>query len=174
MATTTVNKIQLRIQNKRTQGFDQGSRVLTSNLESDLTWANGSGTSEADEVWTDNITLGIGLFNNLDLNALAQTDALGAADRTVDFVNIKAMMIRNTSAADYILVGGGTDCAGAADAWSGVDTPFSTDAAITTVPAGGVFTWVAPIGGAVAAGEILGIGAVTSIQTFQILLIGDK
>lgn len=178
MAATVTTSLLARLQPTRKTAYDGGTRKLPVTLESALTWASGSGTSQADEMFTDALSITAAAFSNLDLTALTQTGAAAESDRTVTFANVKGLLVVNTTAAGtggYLTIGGGTDAASAADAWAGNDCAFRTDASISVIPEGGFFFWASPTGGTVtnATADILCLGAVTQNQTCKIVIVGD-
>ncbi len=61
-------------------------------------WPDGSGTSQADQVWSDDRSLGVGTETH-DLQSLTQLDDNGATLRSgINFANVKEVLIRNTLA----------------------------------------------------------------------------
>jgi len=179
MASTVTTKIDLQITGTRGTAKDTGSETGNNSITVALAWASGSGTSQADEIWSHGDSIIATAFDNWQLDSLAQLDADDATIRTVVFANVKVLIVKNTTAAGtagYLLLGGGTDNGSAADAWAGVDTAFATDASINTVIPGGAFVWVSPVGGTVTntSKDVLSLGAITSTMTYEIICIGDK
>jgi hypothetical protein len=143
-----------------------------------LSLPDGTATSTADDVYVFTETITATAHTNLDLFALSQEDSAGTTLRAIIMANVKAILIKNTNTAGgagYIQIGGGTDGAGAADAWAGVTTPFETDASTSIVPPGGHWQWYSPTGGTVtnSTANILHLGALSANQTYEIIIIGD-
>ena len=165
---------------KRTVGMDKGEQTWTSTLTSQRTWADGTGTGAAQDVFCVTRTITAAAFENLDLTSLTQDDDDGTTVRTVTFVQIKAIMIKNTTAAGtggYLVVGGGTDNAGAADAWTGTAGQgwLVDDSDLLHIPNDSEICMTFGPGVSVTntSNDILGLGAVTQDQTYTIHIIGD-
>lgn len=179
MAFTLGTDILMRLKGVQSWIQPGGTAVLPAQIQKALTWASGSGTSQADELWHDSNSVAAAAHDNIDLTNLTQLDSAGATVRSsIAFANVKALIISNTTSTatgGYLSVGGGTDAAPAADAWSGVTTPFTDDTDLVNIPAGGAMMWVAPAGGTVTAAtaDVLCISGVTQTQTYEILVIGD-
>ncbi len=144
----------------------------------DLSLADGTTTSTADEVYVFAETITAAAHTNLDLTNLDQKDSAGTSLRTISLDNVKAVLVKNTNTAGttgYITIGGGTDGGAAADAWAGVTTPFAADSDIVNIPPGGLFQWYSPVGGTVTntSADVLHLGAVTANQAYEIVIVGD-
>jgi len=178
MADTLESRLTLRALVTRTVGMDLGTLTFPATCEQALTWPDGTSASQADEVWSDEATITSGAYLNLDLKALAETDDDGdATGRTVDFAKVKILCIVNTSSTGSLVVGGGTDNGGAADAWidGGTEGWLAADSDLDRIPAGGSMFRVFPSGVTVTntTSDILGLGAVGANQTIEILLAGN-
>jgi len=157
--------------------LDLGSNPENTSLSAAIVIADGSGTSQADTVWSDSRDYTVG-HTNFDLNAMLQLNTDGDTVRTLNFANLKLVAIRSKESAGgsgYAEIGGGTDGGAAADAWAGITTMFKVDAAITSVYPGGLLVWYNPTGGTVTgtSADIFHIEAVTANQELDIMLIGD-
>jgi hypothetical protein len=162
--------IDLRVEAARSVSLDQGTSKQLHQLIRKLQWPSGTGTSEANEVWSDSRSVNAAADDDLELDSLSQLTAAGATERSVAFTVVKVVAIRNTSAADYITVGG----AGAAS-WAGAGYMLTDDSDLIAVPAGGLLLWVDPVGKAVTNShtDTLRISGVTSTQTYEIVLVGE-
>lgn len=157
------------------QSLDLGAGVVPSEIKQTTSLTSGTGAGAVNEGWSDSRSLAVG-SESLDLTALTQTDADGDTIRSaISFSKGKVVTIKNTSSSGYLIVGGGTGGAGAADAWAGTDSMLYSDASRLTVQAGGFISWYSPAGGAVANGtaDILEIEAVVATQTYEILVTGE-
>ena len=180
MADTLSAKTTIEFAATYSQPMDSGVSKWTPTVTSQRSWADGTGTGAAQDVFCVSRTIAAAAFENLDLTALVQDDAAAATVRTVVFVQIKAILIRNTTAAGtggYLTVGGGTNCGGAADAWVGTagqgwlkdDTdllyiPNDSEICMTFSPGVTVTNTDA---------DVLGLGATTQNQTYTIMILGD-
>jgi len=179
MAGTLTTKILARVIGTRKVAFGLGTQSFPATLEESLDWPDGSGASQADEMWTkEDGSVAAGAHDNWDLKALPHEDTDDDTERTIDLANIKLLFLRNTSSSDYLVVGGGTDGAGAADAWVdavGTEGWLADDSDLIHVPAGGCLLMAFPSGVTVtnATADILHIGGITSTQTYELMLIGD-
>ena len=162
--------IDLRVEAARSVALDQGSSKQLHQLLRTLRWPSGTGTSEANEVWSDSRSVSAAGNDDLELDSLAQLTAAGATERTVAFTVIKVIAIRNTSAADYLTVGGA-----GASSWAGAGFMLTDDSDLIAVPAGGLLLWTDPAGKAVTNGtaDTLRVSGVTSTQTYEIIMIGE-
>ena len=178
MADTLASKLKLRLEATRTVGLDQGTQRATHAVDVDTTLPDGTSASQADEVWSDSRTVNAGAHDNHDLTDLDQLDDDGDTVRSgITFAGgVVALAIENKSSSDYLEVGGGTDGAGAADAWAGAGLLFKDDSDIISIPAGGCLFWFAPAGAAVtnSSADILHIGGITSNQDYEIAIIGHS
>lgn len=179
MADVLTTSILARIQGTRKVGMGLGTQVYPATVEENLAWPDGTAVSKANEMWTDDAgSVAAAAHVNLDLFSLGQVDDDGAAVRSVSFAKIKALLIRNTSAANYIKIGGGTDGTGvAADAWIdavGTEGWLADDSDFIHLPAGGCLLLEFPSGVTVSNGtsHILHLGGITSTQTYEIIVIG--
>lgn len=168
-------KIELLVEGLRTTTLERGVQRTLHSIASALAWPSGTTSSTADEVWSDTRTVAAGVDDNLQLDSLAQLDDADNTLRTVTFTKIKLLAIRNTSAADYLAVGGGSTGAGAADAFAGANYPLAADNDLIHVGAGGLFLWMDPDGVDVTNGatDILNLRGITSSQTYELVLIGN-
>ena len=179
MAGTVATKILLRLQATRKVALNGATQSVPASVEGEVTWPTGSGASQADEVWVENAgSVGAGLFDNLDLKALAQIDEDADTERTIDLANVKAILIVNTSSSGSLTIGGGVDDAGGARAFAGATNyPFVDDSDKSTLvgAAGAYWFWSNPAGGTVTndATDILCLGGVGSTQTYEIIIVGD-
>lgn len=179
MADVLTTSILARIQGTRKVGMGLGTQVYPATVEENLAWPDGTAVSKANEMWTDDAgSVAAAAHVNLDLFAAVQVDAAGATTgRTVSFAKVKALFIRNTSAANYLVIGGGTDGAAAADAWIdavGTEGWLLADSDLLHLPAGGCLLMEFPSGVTVTDGSshILHLGGITSTQTYEIIIIG--
>lgn len=168
-------KYSLNIQANDADAMDLGGVLIRHLFEASNDWPAGPLSAQVTEAWSDERTLVAGAFLNMNfLSMPASTgDPRGAG---VAFSKVKGIAILKTTATDYLTIGGGTDQTPSADAFAGVDDyPFAADAAIgQVVGENGVWIWMNPDGGAVAAGtSIFCLGAVTTDQTFKIVVLGD-
>lgn len=174
MALST--NIDLTVRAIRSTVLDSGTLKDGHLLEVALQWASGTGASEADAVWSDRRSVTAAAHDNLDLTALAQLDTSGNTVRTVALAVVKLIMVRNRSTSGYLVIGGGTDGAAAADAWALTGAPFAADAALAHLQAGGVWLWLDPAGVAVtnSSADVLHLGAISANQSYDILIIGES
>lgn len=170
-------KIALSVEGVRSAALDAGSLKEVHAVDFAATWPSGTSTSQADEVWSDTRTVNAAAHDNLDLTSLTQLDSSGGTVRAgISFAVIKAVHVVNTSSSGYLVIGGGTDGAAAADAWALAGGMLSSDASIVHVPAGGTFTWSDPAGVAVtnSSADILHFGGVTANQTYKVVIVGES
>lgn len=175
MAGTVATKILVRLLATREVALNGATQKAPASVEGEVSWPDGTGTSQNDEVWVENSgSVAAGAFDNLDLTALAQLDGDADTERTVNFSKVKAYLILNTSSTGNLVLGGGTDNAGAADAFAGVNQyPFTTDAALGAIPAGGYWFWSNPIGSSTTGANVLCLGGITATQTYEIAIVGN-
>ena len=180
MGDVLTAKTTVEMEATRTVGMDVADQKWTPKVTIQRSWADGTGTGAAQDVFCVSRSITAAAFENIDLTAAAQDDDDGDAVRTVVFVQVKAILIENTTAAGtggYLVVGGGTDNGAAADAWIGTAGQgwFSADAGLMHIPNQGVLYMEAPPGITVtnATNDILGLGAVTQDQTYTLWIIGD-
>lgn len=136
-------------------------------------WANGTSTSQINEVWSDERALSTG-SETLDLTDLDQPDTDGDNERTgINFSAVKSITIINTGAAGgsgYLLVGGASTTP-----FEGVTTPFAVAGGKVPVYPGGTWKWENPgAGGSTSSANNLQVESVTADQTYQILVTGVK
>jgi len=157
----------------RSQPIDGGPVIQRTILETDRNWGNGTDPDEFEEVFDDTRELPADAFDNLDLNNLSQLDEDGNAVRTCAFTKIKYIRLENLSSGGHVLIGGGTDNAGAANAWIG--GPFTGDADMAKVEDGDSYEWTSRAGVAVTnlTSDVLAIGGYTAGQTYRLVLAGD-
>jgi hypothetical protein len=86
--------IDLNVTGKHTGVLDLGTAVYPFALSTPVAFASGTGTGQADRVFTDTRTLAGSATESLDL-AGTLTDAFGA---TITFVTIKAVIVRAAAA----------------------------------------------------------------------------
>lgn len=167
-------KIALKIEAVDVTQMDQGVSKILHELELALGWPDGTAVNTANEVWSDSRTITAAAFENFDLTALAQLDDGAVTLRTIDFATIKAILIKNTSTAGRLRVGGGTNNGSAVDAWALNGAPWISDASMTDIPFGGWFAWGDPTGVAVTgtSADILSLGALVANQTYEMVIIG--
>lgn len=162
--------IDLKVEAVRSVALDQGTSKQLHQLLRTLRWPSGTGDSEADEVWSDSRAVNAAANDDLELDNLSQLDAAGGTERSVSFGNLKVVAIRNTSAADYLTVGGASTAS-----WAGAGFMLTDDSDLIAVPAGGLLLWTDPVGKAVTntSADTLRVSGVTSNQTYEILLVGE-
>lgn len=75
-------------------------------LDYDRSFADGTGTDQADKIWHDSRTLAAGASDDLDLNTL--TNSIFGSTVTINFAKIKAILIVNvaTTTGEDLTVGG--------------------------------------------------------------------
>lgn len=137
-----------------------------------LEWPDGSGTSEAEEVWSEQNALTVGT-QDVDLTAVSQLDDNGDTLRTAAFGAVKVVLVRNknTPGGSGTLTVGGA----AANPWDGAGTSFQVAGGKVDLPPGGVLLWAVPVGGAVSAGaKTLRLEATGATVTYEMVVIGDK
>ena len=178
MAQTANATIDLKISGLRNSVLDIGSNAETINTLIKLTWPNGTAVDNINEIWSEgDRTLTSGSDDSFDLTSLTQLDAAGATIRSgVSFSVVKLVYIRNKSTANNLIVGGGTGAGGAADAWALATGFLSADAHTTNVNFGGYILWTDPTGVAVtnSSADVLNLQAVSSTQTFDIIIMGES
>lgn len=169
-------KLSLLVEAVRSATLDRGSLKEGHAVDFSAVWPSGTSDSQANEVWSDERTVNAAAHDNLDLTSLTQLDSGGSTIRSgVTFSVIKAVFVYNTSSSGYLVVGGGTDGAAAADAWALAGGMFSSDASIVHVPAGGCLLWSDPAGVAVtnSSADILHFGGITANQTYRVIIVGE-
>ena len=169
MGDTLATTILARLQATRTVVIGGVNRQLPLNEEVSLTWPDGTGASEADEVFIDkSVSLTVAASpDDIDLNTLDQVDGDDDSVRTVDLAKVKGFWLENESSSGSLEVGGA-----AAQAWTGM-LKAANDVLI--IPAGGAALILMPAGVAVTNGvaDTLRLTAVGATQTYTLLLLGD-
>lgn len=168
-------KCTLRVEIKDRRTGDLGTFALDPELTALWDMAAGVASGQIDQQWSDELTLAAVGHDNFDLTSMpaATGDPRGAG---VAFSKVKLIAVKKTDAGDYCEVGGGTGGTGPADAFAGTDDfPFKTDADLgQLVGEGGLWLWYNPEGAAVSAGaKIFHVGAITSEQEYQIMILGN-
>lgn len=147
---------------------DLGTPSFPLNYKNIFNMATGTGSSEADLLFSDTRTLAASATENLDL-AGGLTDPLGAA---LTFVKIKAIIIKAAS-------GNTNDVEVKPETTNGFTGPFNAAADTLIIPAGGAAFLIAPVlgwGVTAGTGDLLTItngGAGTSVS-YDIVLIGTS
>jgi hypothetical protein len=159
-------------------GTSGGIAPILERLQATYTFPEGTAAGEAAAMWADDRTVASGAVDALELDNLPAIGPVGA----VAFTKIKGFAIFNTSASDYLTVGGGSGgrTAPHASAWSDTDaavalSPFNADTDSFALAAGDYFVWTSKAGVGVSngGGDILGIEGFTSTQAYKIILWGD-
>jgi hypothetical protein len=172
MAAALTTDIQISGSARLSFALDKGSAKEVHDIVTSLQWPSGTSDSQADMVWSDSRTVNAAANDDLELDNLTQVDDAGATVRSVSFAVVKGIIIRNTSSADRIDIGG---VGATAFAGSG-DYPLQADDDVAQCSAGGTYVWIVPGGGAVTNGatDILRISGITSNQTYDIWIIGES
>ena len=145
-------------------GLDLSSAEDALPLLKNFAFANGSGDDQAHEHWHDERSLNAATAETLDLTALAG----GAFGRVVNFTDVRAILVVNTSNNGDLEIG-----AAASNIWE----PFvKTTGDIALVKKSGLWLWVAPKD---ATGVVDGThkslkvnNAAGSAQTYRIWILG--
>lgn len=181
MADTVTTTIQLKLQAKRSVNMDNGTETVTHTVSEDTSFVDGTSTSQNDEVFCVTRTITAAAYENHDLTSLTQDDGDGNTVRSsITFAGgVKTLGIRNTSSSGYLVIGGGTDNTGdgSSDEWVGAagEGWLVDDSDLIHLPAGAEMFWTFPAGVSVGAGnKVLGMGAVTADQTYELIITGDK
>ena len=167
-------KIDFNIRVTDANTTDLGTDVQNHLLELAKTYSDGATTGLINEVWSETYTTVAAAFTNLDFTNMpaATGDPRGAG---VSFSKVKGIFIKKSTPTDYLKYGGGTNCGAAVDAFAGVDDyPLADDSDLgQIVGSNGLMVWVNEDGATVGAGTaVLGVGAVTTDQTWSIVVIG--
>jgi len=168
-------KINVRINIVDSDALDMGGATTNHVFDALLNMATGTASTQINEVWSDAGTVAAGAITAFDVNGglpAATGDPRGAG---ITFSKVKLIAIRKTDSGDYMTVGGGTTGLGAVDALAGVDDfPFAADADLAQIVGqNGLYIWYNPEGCTVAAGAaVIGLGGVTSVQEYEILIAG--
>lgn len=171
--TTVATTLRTSTVVRRAAPLAEGSTVTKHVIESDLSWPDGSGTSQADEVWSYNKALPAGTETH-DLNSLTQTDDDGNTLRSsISFDLVKRLVIRNNNTAGAAgILRVGADAGGTP--FEGSGTPFVSAGSTIDVVAGGEFVWTSPVGGDCSAGaNDLKVVAAGATVDYDILVVGD-
>lgn len=143
-------------------------------VEQGLAWPDGSGVSEAEDVYIGSGTIVAAASTDLDLGDLSQLDGDGNTLRTVAFAEIKALGLVNTNSPGG---GGRLEVGGAAvNEWIGNDCLLQGAGDIAVVLPGGSIWWINPAGGAVTGGsaDTLTLAAVAADQSYELIIVGDN
>lgn len=145
--------------------LDLGQAEFPSALNQLYTWGSGTGANQADQLFSDERTLGTGANEDLDL-AGSLSDAFG---NTLTFARIKAVIVLAASANT-------TNITVSRPASNGVVLFDAASDAITLAP-GALFAWVDPTatGKAVTAGtgDLLNIAnSAGASGTYTVIIIG--
>ena len=130
-------------------------------------WSTGTGTDQADKMFSDTRTLGASATEDLDL-AASLADGLGG---TITFVKLKALIVKAASAnTNNVVV--------SRPAANGVPLFAAVSDAIPVLP-GGVFAWVSPGAGITvtpATGDLVTItnSAGTTSVNYDVIIIGTS
>jgi len=106
MADTLTSQIKASLNWLFQESLDLATVADDAKLEYDKSFADGTAADQADKVWHDSRTLGVGANDDLDLNALANT--IFGSTVTINFAKVKAILIVNTAttAGEDLTVGG--------------------------------------------------------------------
>lgn len=164
MTATFDGSISLRVRGTVSNPLDLSSLTDTLNELFTQTFENGTGTGQANKMWSDTRTLADNTSESLDL-AGSLTDSFGAA---ITFAKIKAIIIRNKSTTQALAVGGAAS--------NQFINWVANSSDIINIPAGGMFMLTAPAGFAVTAstGDLLKIanGSAGQSTDYDIVLFG--
>lgn len=156
-----------RVKPELASDIDHGTTKASLTLEHALTLANGTGSSQADRVFSDQRTLTASASETLDLTSL--TDPSGAS---ISFAKVKAIMIKAASGNTNSVVVGNA----ASNPFVG---PLGGTTPTITIPPGGSVMLLAPVSGwSVANGstdnlKIANSAGSTSV-TYDIMIIGTS
>lgn len=166
MALTTT--IKARINAVYTLAADHGTPRADLELLHDIDMASGTGSSQADKVYSDQRTINASSNDDLDL-AGSLTDILGQA---LTFAKVKAIFVKASAAnSNNVVIG-----AAGSNIFTG---PFADSTDKLVIPPGGHALICAPVSGwTVTAGSadtfrIANSGAGTSV-TYDIIIIGTS
>lgn len=156
-----------RVKPELATDVDHGTTKASLTLEHALTLANGTGSSQADRVFSDQRTLTASATETLDLTSLT-----GPLGDSISFAKVKAIMIKAAAGnTNNVVVG-----AAASNAFVG---PFGGTTPTLSIPPGGSILLLAPVSGwAVANGstdnlKIANSAGSTSV-TYDITIIGTS
>ena len=173
-------RVQIDIAGERVSvgGTSRGSSRILERVLHDYTFPDGTASGSAEVLWADDRTVTAGVVDALELDNLPAVGPVGP----VTLSKVKGLAIINTSAADYLTIGGGTGgrTAPAADAWSDTDagvtnSPFNVDGDSFALAAGDAFVWTSKAGVSIAntTADILGIEAFVSNQSYRVIAWGN-
>ncbi len=162
LATALTAKIEATL----TGAADHGTPTAALDLEFAKSMASGTGSNQADKIFSDQRTINASGDETLDLTNL--TDVFGAL---LSFAKVKAILIKAaTGNTNNVVVGN------AANPFAG---PLSAGTTTITLPPGGVAMLAAPAGGWTVTGgsadeiKIANSGAGTSV-TYDIVIVGTS
>ena len=181
MADTVTATITATIKAHVSQTYADGaSSVVEPSISYSDSLAAGTGSDQCDEVWSASQTVTAAAFDNHDLTSLTQKDSAGATIRTgISFGEVKSILIHNTTdsgTGGYLLVGGGTDGAGALDAFTGSagEGWLEGDGDKLSIPPESMIAMNFPDGVTVTdtSNDVLCVAAVTQDQAYKIIIVG--
>ena len=91
MADTLTSQIKASINWLFQESLDLATVADDAKLEYDKSFADGTAADQADKVWHDSRTLGVGANDDLDLNALANT--IFGSSVTINFAKVKDSLL---------------------------------------------------------------------------------
>lgn len=156
--------LQLTLRVDETYTKDLGVLALPHLLDASAVWVNGSGSNQAQVVYSDSNSVASGSPVTYDLRGTL----LGADGSAANFNPVRLLAIRNrsTTTGQNLQVGGGSN------SWN---TWVGATGDIVIVPPGGVLVLSSPIDGfgtTVGTADILQIASASGTIPFDILLIG--
>lgn len=144
-----------------------GVNALSKAINYALSVTNGTGSNQADLLYVNSAGL-VSTTSSLDLAGTAIKTPLATP---VAMVEVVALIIHNTStlAAQVLIVGNGAN-----PAYAGL---FGAGTHTITIPAGGIFIWIAPLDGGgltvtANTGDILKLDSGAQTVTFKIAILG--
>lgn len=152
---------------RQTGVADLGTPAIDVNVASQILFASGTASGQADRLFSDTRSLAGSTSENLDL-AGSLTDAFGAA---LTFVKVRGIVIKAGAANNGDLIVGGA-------ASNGFVGPFADVSDKIKIPAGGVFVLTAPAAGwtvTAATGDLLKIdNSGAGAGTYDIVIFGTS
>lgn len=147
--------------------LDLGTRALDFSLKNVMSWTSGTGSSQADMVFTDSRTLSASATEDLDL-AGSLTDAFGT---TMTFAKIKALIVKAAAANT-------NDVQITRPAANGVPLFLAVSDGIPVKP-GGSFIWCCPGTGitvTAATGDLITFtnSAGSTSVTYDVIILGTS
>ena len=144
---------------------DLGPVAARHSIDYSKTAESGTGTDQADLVWSDTRSVTSGTPDDLDLRGVLAS----ALNSGINFVKITGILIRNksTTSGQFLTVGNGANPA--------FTNLFGAGAHTVTAQPGGAFAWYSPIDPmttVAATGDILRVAAATGTVSYEIVIIG--